>query len=137
MFFPGMQTKGTTYSTQKWPKTILEELWRKRWFDHQPLPPLMPQEAIEYCTKLYTSGQSIIDHFILNIELNFWCFYSRRNMDPHKRLSKSQGLWYPWVETIVSKMGYKWSAAITSIFNLVAKEGFLTSWTIDIIQIIF
>ena len=29
----------------------------------------MPQEAIEYCTKLYTSGQSIIDHFILNIEL--------------------------------------------------------------------
>jgi hypothetical protein len=26
------------------------------------------QEAIDYCTKLYTSGQSINDHFLLDIQ---------------------------------------------------------------------
>ena len=31
--------------------------------------PFTPQEAIDYCTKLYTSGQSINDHFVPNIQL--------------------------------------------------------------------
>ena len=28
-----------------------------------------PQEVVDYCTKLYTLGQSIIDHFVPNIQL--------------------------------------------------------------------
>ena len=67
-----------------------------------------------------------------------WCFYIRGNIGPYRRYSKSQGRWYSWVKPWVSKIGCKWSMwTITKLFELVAKEGFLASWIIIIIQMIF
>jgi hypothetical protein len=31
--------------------------------------PFMPQEVVDYCTKSYNLEQSIIDHFVPNIQL--------------------------------------------------------------------
>ena len=99
--------------------------------------PFTPQEAVDYCTKLYTSGQSINDHFVPNTQLpnvftkgEIWA--TMKDLANHKA-SDIHGLKPKFL---------KWAAndlcePITKLFNLVAREGFPTSWTTNIIQMIF
>ena len=56
----------------------------------------MPQEVVDYCIKIYTPRQSIIDRFVPNIQL-LVVFNNRGNMGPCERFRTSQGWWYPWV----------------------------------------
>lgn len=60
-----MQTKGTTSSTQSDPILFWKSFEEK---DYLTLP-FTPQEAIDYCTCLYTSVESINDHFVPIIQL--------------------------------------------------------------------
>ena len=61
----------------------------------EPTLPFTPHEAVGYCTNLYTSCQSINDHFVPIIHLPN--VYIGGNMGPHERPSTSQGWGYPWV----------------------------------------
>ena len=63
MLLPGAQKKGFTSSTQSDPKLF----WKSFEEKYYSTLPCMPQEALDYCTKLYTLGQSINDHFVPNM----------------------------------------------------------------------
>jgi hypothetical protein len=72
---------------------------------------------------------SILWHQKLQIETRY---------GPYERSSKSQGRVYPCVKT----QTFKWVVddlcePIKKLFKLVGKEGFLASWTINIIQMVF
>ena len=65
-------------------------------------------------------------------------FYKGGNMGPYERPSKSQGRGYPWVKTQASKIIVNvLCKPIIKLFYLMAKEGFLASWTINIVHMIF
>lgn len=69
--------------------------------------PFTPQEAIDYCTKSYTFGQTNNAHLFQTF--NFKMFLQRKIMGHYERLSNSQGMRYSWAEMWVFLMGYKWS----------------------------
>lgn len=94
--------EGTTPSTQKWPKTILEELEEKM----DSTLPFMPWKVVDYCTIPYTSRQSIIDHFVPNIPLSNVFIVGKYG---HIwRFNKSPCRWHPRVKTKVYKNVCKW-----------------------------
>ena len=96
--------------------------------------PFTPQEAVDYCTKLYTSRQIINDHVVMNIQL-FHVFTVGGHMLylANHKASDIHGLKPEFLKWATNDM----CEPITLLFNLVAKEGLLASWTINIIQMIF
>ena len=99
--------------------------------------PFTPQEAIDYCTKLCALGQIINDHFVPTIELpnvfkegEIWAHM--KDLTNHKA-EDIHGLEHELLKWAINDL----CEPIIKLFNLVAKEGFLASWTINIIQMIF
>jgi hypothetical protein len=95
--------------------------------------PITPQEAIHNCTKLYTSCQSINDRIVPTIQLldvfiegGIWAHME--DLANHKA-KEICGLKRELQKRVANDL-YE---PISKLFNLVAKEGFLASWT-NIIQ---
>ena len=63
---PKVQTKRTTFSTQKWPNIILEELWRKIWFN----PPIHATSNILMHKSIHFRIKYLSSHVVLR------CSYS-------------------------------------------------------------
>ena len=65
MLLPGAQTKDVHLLLKSDPKLFWKSFEEK---DDSTIT-FTPQRAIDYCTKLYTSGQGINDHFVPAIQL--------------------------------------------------------------------
>ena len=120
-----------TSKVTKWP------FWKSFEGKDDSTLPFMPRESIHCCTKLYTSWERIIDHLVPNIHLLGFLqvggIWTLTKYLTHHKVGDIRGSKPKFLKWEANEL----CAPLTSLFDLVAKEGFLGSWTINTIQMIF
>ena len=111
-----MQTQVTS-SSQKWPKIVVDKLWRR----------LLPKPSHLCHEKQLIIAQICTPHDKVSTDIRLFDVLTYGKIWVYmKDLADHKARGYPWVKTWASEMGCKWYVGINhKVINLVAKE---VSW---------